>query len=143
MGFLLGRLLWHECCSSFINIFAKENDWIFTRKTGKKLRFPCAIHLSPRRKIPAALMAKDKQAEKPAKAALKELREQAKNGVLKAQFLLAVKLANGDGVEADPKEVNNLWNDPDSQTLKAELTTRLLFAEMGKESVPMPRVSGA
>ena len=54
-------------------------------------------------------MAEDKQAEKSAKAALKELREQAKNGVLKAQFLLAVKLANGDGVEADPKEAEKWY----------------------------------
>ena len=30
----MGNLLWHECCYNFINIFAKENDWIFTRKTG-------------------------------------------------------------------------------------------------------------
>jgi len=48
-------------------------------------------------------MAEDKQAEKSAKAELKELRSQAKDGVLKAQFLLAVKLANGDGGEADAK----------------------------------------
>ena len=46
-------------------------------------------------------------------------------------------------LEADPNEINNLWNDPDSQALKAELTTKLLFAEMGKESIPMPRISGA
>ena len=46
-------------------------------------------------------------------------------------------------LEADPKEINNLWNDPDSQALKSDLITSLLFAEMGKESIPMPRVSGA
>ena len=46
-------------------------------------------------------------------------------------------------LETDPKEINNLWKDPDSQGLKSELITKLLFAEMGKESVPMPRVSGA
>lgn len=46
-------------------------------------------------------------------------------------------------LESDPKEINNLWNDPDSQALKSELITNLLFAEMGKESIPMPRVSGA
>ena len=49
-------------------------------------------------------MAEDKQAEKSAKAELKELRSQAKDGVLKAQFLLAVKLANGDDGEADAEE---------------------------------------
>ena len=43
----------------------------------------------------------------------------------------------------DPKEVNNLWNDPDAQVLKSELINKLLFAEMGKESLPMPRISGA
>ena len=48
-------------------------------------------------------MAEDKQAEKSARAELKELRRQAQDGVLKAQFLLAVKLANGDGVEANEK----------------------------------------
>ncbi|MEE2753148.1 MAG: sulfatase-like hydrolase/transferase [Candidatus Latescibacterota bacterium] len=46
-------------------------------------------------------------------------------------------------LETDPKEINNLWYDPDAQDLKSELITKLLFAEMGKESVPMPRVSGA
>ena len=46
-------------------------------------------------------------------------------------------------LDADPKEVNNLWNDPDAQTLKSELIKKLLFAEMGKEFIPMPRISGA
>jgi arylsulfatase A-like enzyme len=46
-------------------------------------------------------------------------------------------------LQEDPKEVNNLWNDPESQALKAELINKLLFAEMGKESIPMPRTSGA
>ena len=54
-------------------------------------------------------MDEDKQAEKSAKAELKELRSQAKDGVLKAQFLLAVKLANGDGGEADPKEAEKWY----------------------------------
>ncbi len=43
----------------------------------------------------------------------------------------------------DPGEFKNLWNDPESQTLKAELIKRLLFAEMGKEPLYMPRISGA
>ncbi|MHC4887354.1 MAG: sulfatase family protein [Planctomycetota bacterium] len=40
----------------------------------------------------------------------------------------------------DPGEVNNLWDDPESQSLRAELTEKLLFAEMGNEPVPMPRI---
>jgi uncharacterized sulfatase len=43
----------------------------------------------------------------------------------------------------DPGEVNNLWDDPDSQPLKHDLILRLLYAEMGKEPVWMPRVWGA
>ena len=43
----------------------------------------------------------------------------------------------------DPNEVHNLWGRPGAQSLKAELVMKLLFAEMGKEPVPMPRVWGA
>lgn len=46
-------------------------------------------------------------------------------------------------LQMDPDEVNNLWDDPESQTLKAELTRKLLFAEMGKEPLPMPRIAVA
>ena len=46
-------------------------------------------------------------------------------------------------LELDPGEINNLWNDPDSKDLKAELTRKLLFAEMGKEPLWMPRVAHA
>lgn len=46
-------------------------------------------------------------------------------------------------LEADPQERSNLWNDPARQMLKAELTKKLLFAEMGKEPMPMPRIWGA
>ena len=46
-------------------------------------------------------------------------------------------------LQEDPGEVNNLWNDADSQGLKMELTRQLLHAEMYKESLPMPRVNGA
>ena len=46
-------------------------------------------------------------------------------------------------LEEDPGEVNNLWDDPDHQELKAELTRKLLFAEMAKEPLWMPRVAGA
>jgi uncharacterized sulfatase len=43
-------------------------------------------------------------------------------------------------LESDPNEHNNLWADPDSAELKSELITRLLFAEMGKEPLWMPRI---
>ncbi len=46
-------------------------------------------------------------------------------------------------LEADPGETRNLWDDPASQGLKAELLQRLLWAEMGKEPLWMPRVAGA
>ena len=43
----------------------------------------------------------------------------------------------------DPGEVHNLWDAPEAQALKHELIRRLLFAEMGKEPLPMPRIAGA
>ncbi len=43
----------------------------------------------------------------------------------------------------DPKEINNLWDKKEYADLKAELTKKLLFAEMGKESLWMPRIAGA
>ena len=43
----------------------------------------------------------------------------------------------------DPGEVSNLWDSPEHAELKHELIMKLLFAEMGKEPVPMPRVWGA
>ena len=46
-------------------------------------------------------------------------------------------------LEKDPGEINNLWNAPEARELKADLTRRLLFAEIGKEPVPMPRIWGA
>ncbi len=46
-------------------------------------------------------------------------------------------------LEADPGETNNLWDDPSYSALKAELIQKLLFAEMGKEPLRMPRISGA
>ena len=46
-------------------------------------------------------------------------------------------------LEADPAEVNNRWNDPETQERKAALTGNLLFAEMGKEPRWMPRISNA
>jgi len=44
-------------------------------------------------------------------------------------------------LESDPGETDNLWDDPGSKELKAELTRKLLFAEMGKEPLWMPRIT--
>ena len=46
-------------------------------------------------------------------------------------------------LESDPAEINNLWAEPDYAGLKAQLITKLLFAEMGKEPLWMPRVTNA
>ena len=43
----------------------------------------------------------------------------------------------------DPQEINNLWNKPEYAKLKADLIMKLLFAEMGKEPLWMPRIVGA
>lgn len=43
----------------------------------------------------------------------------------------------------DPKELNNLWDEPEHQELKHRLLRLLLDAEMGKEPLWMPRVWGA
>lgn len=46
-------------------------------------------------------------------------------------------------LKEDPQEIRNLWDEPESQVLKAELTRQLLFAEMAVEPMPMPRLSDA
>ena len=46
-------------------------------------------------------------------------------------------------LRSDPGEVDNLWDAPEARELKHELIRRLLFAEMGKEPLPMPRIAGA
>lgn len=43
----------------------------------------------------------------------------------------------------DPDEMINLWDDPASQGIKQALIERFLHAELGKESVAMPRLAGA
>lgn len=43
----------------------------------------------------------------------------------------------------DPNEINNLWDNSDYQNEKNNLFKELLFAEMIKEPLPMPRVFGA
>jgi arylsulfatase A-like enzyme len=44
---------------------------------------------------------------------------------------------------ADPGEVDNLWDRADCKELKSDLVMKLLFAEMGKEPLWMPRIWGA
>ena len=46
-------------------------------------------------------------------------------------------------LQEDPKELNNLWDSAEHQALKHQLMHQFLQAEMMKEPVPMPRVSGA
>jgi arylsulfatase A-like enzyme len=44
-------------------------------------------------------------------------------------------------LEKDPKEVDNLWDNPDYRELKMELLLKYIWAEMEKEPVWMPRIS--
>ena len=46
-------------------------------------------------------------------------------------------------LQQDPKELRNLWDDPAYAVLKSELLLKYIWAELGKEAVPMPRISGA
>lgn len=46
-------------------------------------------------------------------------------------------------LESDPHELENLWNEPDKETLKTHLLLSLLHAEMGKEPLSMPRLAPA
>lgn len=46
-------------------------------------------------------------------------------------------------LEADPGEVNNLWDDPASNELKSQLLLKYIHAELGKEPLWMPRIAGA
>lgn len=43
----------------------------------------------------------------------------------------------------DPDEYNNLWDHPEYQGLKQELLLKYIWAEFGKEAMPMPRIWGA
>ena len=43
----------------------------------------------------------------------------------------------------DPKELNNLWDNPKYQHIKGQLFQKFLYAEMGKEQLAMPRVTHA
>ena len=46
-------------------------------------------------------------------------------------------------LEADPNEIQNLWDVPEKFALKHELLMKYIWAEMGKEPMWMPRISGA
>lgn len=46
-------------------------------------------------------------------------------------------------LQEDPQELNNLWDDPAFASLKSELMLKFISAELGKESMPMPRIWGA
>lgn len=46
-------------------------------------------------------------------------------------------------LKEDPQEQRNRWDDPDYAARKAALMRELLFTEMGKEVMPMPRISVA
>src|SRR5699024_10526905 len=43
----------------------------------------------------------------------------------------------------DPGEFNNLWDNPEFQELKQRLLLKYIWVELGKESMPMPRIWGA
>ncbi len=43
-------------------------------------------------------------------------------------------------LRSDPGEARNLWAEPECKDLRAELVMKLLFAEMGKEPLWMPRI---
>ena len=46
-------------------------------------------------------------------------------------------------LKKDPHEINNLWSQPAFSKLKQEMLKKLIFAEMSKEPLLMPRISGA
>ena len=46
-------------------------------------------------------------------------------------------------LQEDPQETNNLWDDPEYKDVKMTLLHQFLWAEMGKEPMWMPRISGA
>ena len=44
-------------------------------------------------------------------------------------------------LQEDPKEILNLWDHPEAQTLKMELMLKMLHAEQIKEPLCMPRIA--
>ncbi|MBM4149183.1 MAG: DUF4976 domain-containing protein [Lentisphaerae bacterium] len=63
------------------------------------------------------------------------------------RYKLTVYFRHGYGelfdLGKDPGEVRNLWDDPASQGIKQELLQKMLWAEMGKEPMWMPRIARA
>lgn len=43
-------------------------------------------------------------------------------------------------LQEDPGELNNLWDEQQHAALKSELLLKYVWAELGKESMPMPRI---
>ncbi|GAA0177485.1 sulfatase-like hydrolase/transferase [Clostridium sediminicola] len=46
-------------------------------------------------------------------------------------------------LQNDPKELNNLWDNPQYKDLKTELFMKYIWAELGKEPLRMPRIKHA
>ncbi|WP_053374986.1 sulfatase family protein [Paenibacillus sp. FJAT-27812] len=46
-------------------------------------------------------------------------------------------------LKEDPGEIRNRWDDPEFTELKAQLLLKFMWAELGKEPLWMPRISGA
>lgn len=46
-------------------------------------------------------------------------------------------------LKEDPGELINHWEDPAYTEIKSKLLLRFLYAEIGKETLPMPRIAGA
>ncbi len=46
-------------------------------------------------------------------------------------------------LEEDPKEINNLWHDPDSQSLKTQMLLRMMQGVQSSEPLKSPRVAQA
>ena len=46
-------------------------------------------------------------------------------------------------LKEDPREMINLWDNPEYQKIKSDLLLRFLYGEMAKAPLPMPRISGA
>jgi hypothetical protein len=70
---------------------------------------------------------------------LTELREAILRFCARKRPLLEVPV----DLEADPGEVNNLWDHPDSSALKLTLLHRFENAEMRREPMPFPRIAVA
>ncbi len=46
-------------------------------------------------------------------------------------------------LQEDPQEYINHWDDSDYQSIKQELFLKYIWAELGKESMAMPRIAHA